>query len=72
VNHEGQYTDRHGRVLTVGARVRVLREEGAVRGAGTIQSLPKENSDWYTYPYVALDDGGKHHVPGRVTSVAGR
>lgn len=64
MNSEGKYTDKFGRVLTVGAGVQVVKAEEEVHGTGVIISLPPEGNDWYGFPYVRLNHTGKpHHIP---------
>lgn len=66
MDEHGNYTDRTGNPLTVGARVRVSADynyDGPEEGAGVVVSLPKEGSDWYGFPGVKFDDDKTRHVP---------
>jgi hypothetical protein len=67
VDSEGNYTDRHGKLIRIGTPVQVAEDydyPGPDKGVGEVVTLPPDGNDWHGFPHVRMHEDGKlYHIP---------
>jgi len=65
MDRSGNYTDRYGKPIEVGAAVQVAADysySGPKEGVGKVALLPSAGSSWYGFPSVRID-GRAYYIP---------